>query len=177
MTIRSRLFTGAFGFSPHGGLSSLAAVGLIAVAITLATPASTAERRQVADVIGAQVLACYHPTGRFERAFEIAESDLLRTSRYSHVPANVGLAYFLERYAAEDVTFIRIYWRGPITAASYQTDVAVATRGKGTERRTEIVADSALVPALPRLCRSAYEWVRTPADVANTAVPQVQRKL
>jgi hypothetical protein len=141
---------------------ALAVLGFAAIPVTdrSGLPGAIAQSRIIPDDGGQALLKCYHRTGLFERAIEIGEAELARRGRWGSLPEGVSVGSLRERYGAEAIRFIRIYWRGAATSAAYQTDVAVMTRlraGK-SEVRTAILASTSAVPAIERLCATATAW-------------------
>jgi hypothetical protein len=120
-----------------------------------------APSRVVPDDGGRSLLKCYHVTGLYERAVEISESEIARRGRWTKIPEGISGANLRERYDADAIRFVRIYWRGAAFGAAYQTDVALLTRQRAgaSQMRTAILADTAAVPTVNRLCPSAMGWV------------------
>jgi hypothetical protein len=135
----------------------LAVLGFAAVPVTdrSGLPGAIAQSRIIPDDGGQALLKCYHRTGLFERAIEIGEAELARRGRWGSLPEGVSVGSLRERYGAEAIRFIRIYWRGAATSAAYQTDVAVMTRLRAG---TAILASTSAVPAIERLCATATAW-------------------
>jgi hypothetical protein len=115
---------------------------------------------------GKPLLKCYHVTGLYERAIEISDGEIARRGRWTKLPEGVSAATLRERYDADAIRFVRIYWRGAALGSAYQTDIAVMTRSRdGTpQMRTAILADTAIVPTVSRLCKSAVGWVEQIKD-------------
>lgn len=113
---------------------------------------------------GAALLRCYRPTARFEKAVAISEADVLKKGRFGRSPTPHDRKALLERYGDASIAHVRLYWRGGVTAASHVSGLAVLTRTTGghAEMRTELLADTGLVPVVPRVCRSATQWVPAP---------------
>ena len=82
---------------------------------------------QMLPDVGAAVLACYHPTGRFRAASEI--------QRPWQDAAQWG---------AERSMVLRIAWSGAMTGQSYTTDVVLMERGGML--RGMILGSTAVVP-------------------------------
>lgn len=139
----------------HARLATLAlAVGLIGTAIA-------EEPRPSADLQGEKILHCYRQTARFEKAVAIAEADVLAKGRFGRSPEPHDRRALVERYGEASISYLRIYWRGGISGASHVSDVAVLARSRSgrTEYRTELLADTGVVPVVPRVCKAATGWV------------------
>jgi hypothetical protein len=145
---------------------------IICLALVATAPAglapvwpASAQPRVVADDLGRNLLRCYHRTGLFERAIEIGEAELAQRGRWKRLPEGTSAASLRQRYEADDVRFLRLYWRGAALGKAYQTDVALLSRRQGErmQTRSAILADTSAVPAVDRLCPGAMRWQDAPA--------------
>lgn len=142
--------------------SNLFRSALISVAVlATAFPAPAQEPRVSSDAIGRSVLRCYRPTATFDHAVAITETDVLAKGRHGLVRAPGDRRALVERFGEASIAYIRIYWRGGVSGASHVSDVAILmrTRNGHAESRTELLADTGIVPVVPRFCRSAVDWV------------------
>lgn len=145
--------------------------GIVTAAFCVALPGgnlfapAAANPRVVSDDAGRSLLRCYHRTGVFERAVEIGEGDLAQRGRWKVLPEGVSAASLKTRYEADDVRFVRVYWRGVALGKAYQTDVALLSRVRSGVRQTRsaILADTSAVPAVDRLCPGAMRWQDAPS--------------
>lgn len=113
------------------------------------------------DDIGRNVLHCYRPTARFDRAVAIGAADVVPAGRFGRSPEPVDVRSLKERFGDVEITHLRIWWRG-LTGTAHLTDVALLTRRHEgiVERRTEVLVDTGLVPLIPAVCRTAREWMQ-----------------
>ncbi|WP_333825038.1 hypothetical protein [Pinisolibacter sp.] len=142
-------------------MRSLATVTALASILVWIGASVAEEPRPPNDIQGEKILHCYRPTGHFEKAVAIAETDVLVKGRFGRSREPHDRRALVERHGAATISYLRIYWRGGISGASYVSDVAVLTRTTSgrEEYRTELLADTGVVPVVPRVCNAAMGWV------------------
>lgn len=142
-------------------MHSVAKVAILLLVIGLTGTCLAQESRPSADPQGEKILHCYRPTARFERAVAIVEADVLTKGRFGRPPAPHDHRALTERFGEASISYLRIYWRGGVSGASNVSDVAVLARSTSgrMEYRTELLADTGIVPVLPRVCKAAMGWV------------------
>ena len=133
---------------------------LAAAAFVVFTSVATGGDATSIEARGRTVLHCYRPTARYERALAIDETLVLHRGRFGRAPTPHDRLALVARFGDADITWLRIYWRGAVAGGSYVSDVAVLTRTRGgrVEQRTELLADTGLVPVVPRVCKTAVDW-------------------